>query len=280
MGTATTALRIGIVAAAFGVMAAGTGDVSAKSAVADCSPAPAVQIYGGTITNTTNVDLSANGGTGIADASGGDDNFAMEQGEGVAASGNGGGADAAANGGAIAAGEVNSGNNAGTAIVVGDTVGGTMCDGVPTVSVNGGTITNVTNISATADGGTAIADASGGNNNVAIGGGSAGNGGASVAGAGNGGGANAAANGGAVSLGDINSGSNVGNSIAVGNTISGGITPGKPGKPGGNEIKVPGTVPTVEKMPETGTGSLPLSGATLAGIASAAAGFLGFRRRS
>lgn len=277
MMTVSNTFRIGAVAAAFSAMAVGAAGVAAKSEPVACSAAPAVQIYGGTITNTTTVDLSAKGGTGIADASGGDDNFAMQQGEGVAAAGNGGGSNSAANGGAIATDDINSGNNAGTAISVGDTVGGTMCDGVPAVMINGGTVINTTTVNANADGGTAIADASGGSNNVAIGGGRAGNGGNSVAGSGNGGSANSAANGGAISLGAINSGSNVGNVISVGNTISGGVNPGKPG---GNEIKVPGETTVIEQMPETGTGSMPARAASLAALASAAAGLIGLRRHA
>ena len=63
--------------------------------------------------------------TGIADASGGSNNFA-ETGGGVdgidtAASGNGGVASAAANGGAISTGNINSGGNVGNAISVGNT---------------------------------------------------------------------------------------------------------------------------------------------------------------
>jgi len=55
---------------------------------------------------------------------------------------------------------VNSGGNAGSAIGVGDTVG--------SVGVDGGTVANVTDIGVSANGGTAIADASGGNYNLAF----------------------------------------------------------------------------------------------------------------
>ena len=115
---------------------------------------------------------------------------------------------------------------------------------VSAVEIDGGTVVNETNINVSADGGTAIADASGGDNNIAINNGragSAGNGG--ISSAGNGGTANSSANGGAISLGDINSGSNSGNTISVGNTISGGVpiipgnpVPGKPGKPIGKPV--------------------------------------------
>jgi hypothetical protein len=78
----------------------------------------------------------------------------------IASAGNGGVADASANGGAVSIGNINSGGNAGSAIGVGDTVG--------SVGVDGGTVGNVTDIGVTADGGTAIADASGGDGNTAI----------------------------------------------------------------------------------------------------------------
>ena len=78
----------------------------------------------------------------------------------IAAAGNGGTADASANGGAVAIGDVNSGSNAGNAIGVGDTVGG--------VAVDGGAVANSTSLTVSANGGTAISDASGGDYNVAF----------------------------------------------------------------------------------------------------------------
>ncbi len=89
-----------------------------------------VAIYGGDVLNETVIDLNANGGTGIADASGGFNNEALTNGGGngdatsiidTAAAGNGGVATAAANGGAISTGDINSGGNVGNAISVGDT---------------------------------------------------------------------------------------------------------------------------------------------------------------
>ena len=84
-------------------------------------------INGGDVMNETVIDLNANGGTGIGDASGGSNNMA-ETGGGhwrrvidTAASGNGGVASAAANGGAISTGNINSGGNVGNAISVGNT---------------------------------------------------------------------------------------------------------------------------------------------------------------
>ena len=79
----------------------------------------------------------------------------------TASAGNGGVADASANGGAVSIGNVNSGGNAGNAIGVGDTWGGP-------VMVDGGSVANSTQLSITANGGTAIADASGGNYNLAF----------------------------------------------------------------------------------------------------------------
>ena len=89
-----------------------------------------VSIYGGDVLNETVIDLNANAGTAISDASGGFGNTA-ETGGGqngdassvldIASAGNGGVASAAANGGAISTGDINSGGNVGNAIAVGDT---------------------------------------------------------------------------------------------------------------------------------------------------------------
>jgi hypothetical protein len=78
----------------------------------------------------------------------------------VASSGNGGVATSSANGGAVSLGDVNSGGNAGNAIGVGDTYG--------TVAVDGGAVANSTDIGVSANGGTAISDASGGDYNLAF----------------------------------------------------------------------------------------------------------------
>jgi hypothetical protein len=87
----------------------------------------AVQITGGTVTNETVIDISANAGTSISDASGGNNNLATTGGGGsdgnvIASSGNGGVATSSANGGAISVENINSGGNVGNAISVGDTV--------------------------------------------------------------------------------------------------------------------------------------------------------------
>ncbi len=78
----------------------------------------------------------------------------------IAAAGNGGTAEASANGGAISIGNVNSGDNAGNAIGVGHSWG--------QVAVDGGAVANSTTVTVSADGGTAISDASGGDDNVAV----------------------------------------------------------------------------------------------------------------
>jgi len=105
----------------------GTGAVDKKG---EPAPAPAaVMITGGTITNETVVDISANAGTSISDASGGNNNLATtsggnnggDGGSDIASSGNGGVATSSANGGAVSVQDINSGGNAGNAISVGDT---------------------------------------------------------------------------------------------------------------------------------------------------------------
>jgi hypothetical protein len=79
----------------------------------------------------------------------------------TASAGNGGVATSAASGGATDMANINSGGNAGSAIGVGDTTGGS-------VGVDGGSVANLTDLGITGSGGTAIADASGGNYNLAF----------------------------------------------------------------------------------------------------------------
>jgi len=95
----------------------------------------------------------------------------------TAAAGNGGTAAASANGGAVAIGDVNSGGNAGNAVAVGDTGGELVCDKYGkcyyvgdegSVAVDGGSVSSSTSLNISADGGTAIADASGGDSNFAF----------------------------------------------------------------------------------------------------------------
>ena len=77
----------------------------------------------------------------------------------TASAGNGGVATSAASGGVVAIGDVNSGGNAGNAVGIGDTYG--------SVGVYGGDVANATQLSVSANGGTAISDASGGDYNLA-----------------------------------------------------------------------------------------------------------------
>jgi hypothetical protein len=91
------------------------------------NPQPvAVMITGGTVTNETVIDVNANAGTSISDASGGSNNLATTGGGGgdgtnTASAGNGGVATSAANGGAVSIEDINSGGNVGNAISVGNT---------------------------------------------------------------------------------------------------------------------------------------------------------------
>jgi hypothetical protein len=78
----------------------------------------------------------------------------------TATAGSGGYATASAGGGGVVVGDINSGGNTGNAVGVGDTSG--------EVWVDGGEVSNSTSVGITADGGTAIADASGGSYNVAF----------------------------------------------------------------------------------------------------------------
>jgi hypothetical protein len=152
------------------------------------------------------------------------------------------------------------------------------------VMITGGTIVNETVIDVSANAGTSISDASGGNNNLAItsSGNNGGDGGTDVASSGNGGVATSAADGGAVSIQDINSGGNVGNAIAVGDTTCAPYTPApapeKPGKP----QDVPKAAPekVVVALPDTGVGIGDASALfALITSAGAAAASLGLRRR-
>lgn len=117
----------------------------------DCLGGP-VYIDGGTVDNSTNLNIDASGGTAIADASGGSDNLAVTSGSedngrrgnggpirsmyglgrgnsggrvgNMAAAGNGGQAGASADGGIVVIEEINSGGNEGNTINVGDICSG------------------------------------------------------------------------------------------------------------------------------------------------------------
>jgi hypothetical protein len=81
---------------------------------------------------------------------------------GVSISGTGGIATADASGGTVTIGDINSGGNVGNVIDIGNTTG--------SVSVDGGVVSNTTDVSVDASGGVAIADAAGGSYNIAGGG--------------------------------------------------------------------------------------------------------------
>ena len=154
------------------------------------------------------------------------------------------------------------------------------------VMITGGTITNETVIDVSANAGTSISDASGGSNNLATTRGGGGSEGSVVVSAGNGGVANSAANGGAVSIQDINSGGNVGNAIAVGDTTCAPFTPPapapKPEKPKDVPKEAPEKAPreVVVALPDTGVGIGDVSALfALITSAGAAAASLGLRRR-
>ena len=84
-----------------------------------------VTIRGGDVMNETVIDISADAGTAISDASAGSNNIATTSGgaDGIntASAGNGGVATGSANGGAVSTGDINSGGNVGNAISVGNT---------------------------------------------------------------------------------------------------------------------------------------------------------------
>jgi hypothetical protein len=121
-----------VLGSAIAVSLAGGGLMATPvAAQGDCG----VAIYGGDVSNQTVIDLNANGGTAIGDASGGFGNEAFTGGGNlsvdIASAGNGGVASAAANGGAISTGNINSGGNVGNAISVGDTHCAVMAEKVP-----------------------------------------------------------------------------------------------------------------------------------------------------
>jgi hypothetical protein len=145
------------------------------------------------------------------------------------------------------------------------------------VFISGGTVTNDTSISISADAGTSISDASAGSNNLATtSGGHSGDGAIDTASAGNGGVATSAANGGAVSTGNINSGGNVGNAIVVGNTDCGAVAAEEVVA----EEPVAEAVEEVVALPETGVGGVDVSSIlAVAGALGAAGASFGLRRR-
>ena len=151
------------------------------------------------------------------------------------------------------------------------------------VFIDGGDVLNQTVIDLNANGGTAISDASGGSNNSASTGGHHNNEATDIASSGNGGVASAAANGGAISTGNINSGGNVGNAIAVGNTTCAPAVMAEEGKAKEKEAKAEEAAVGAEEvvaLPSTGVGiGDPSALFALITSAGAAAASLGLRRR-
>jgi len=152
------------------------------------------------------------------------------------------------------------------------------------VFIDGGNVSNQTVIDLNASGGTAISDASGGSNNTASTGGHHNNEATDIASSGNGGVASAAANGGVISTGNINSGGNVGNAIAVGNTTCAPVMAEevKAKEEKGKEEKAEEVAVGAEvvALPDTGVGiGDPSALFALITSAGAAAASLGLRRR-
>ena len=133
-------LALGLLVGGFVAAQGVAAEAKPEECTKDCAPAeehkaeeeegaeaPTVLVTGGTVTSSTTLDIAVDGGAGIADGSGGENNTAISADGGtvdagdVAAAGNGGTANAAANGGAVVVGDVNSGGNAGNTIVVGNT---------------------------------------------------------------------------------------------------------------------------------------------------------------
>ena len=129
----------------------------------ECGP---VSIDGGTVDNSTNLNIDAGGGVAIGDASGGSGNLGASDDGYMVSSGNGGVAGTTANGGIVVIENINSGGNSGNChrgrrhLLCRRRFGGG-------VSIDGGTVDNSTTINIDASGGTAIADASGGDDNLA-----------------------------------------------------------------------------------------------------------------
>jgi hypothetical protein len=216
-------LLMGLRVVPVAAMLFGLATMAPAASATSCYQPSNIAVNGGRVSNETTLALSADGGVAVSTADGGDDNVAVGGPGGIignggdAAAGNGGVAVAEANGGMLDLDDINSGNNRGNTIVV--SAGSAPCHyGPSNVSVTGGTVSNETTLHLSANGGLAVSSANGGNDNVAVGGpgGLLGNGG--TASAGLGGVAVAQANGGAISVGDINSGNNRGNTILVGSS--------------------------------------------------------------
>ena len=161
MFRATAALAL-----AFGLAA------PAAVALADDNGAT-VTVDGGSSANATDLSASADGGDATTDTTGGSGGTADVAAGGTTATidgptidaANGGEADAAATGGEVAVDEVISGGNIGNDVLIDDTIGGTG-GGEATVVVNGGDASYATDLTLSADGGSATASAVGGDDVV------------------------------------------------------------------------------------------------------------------
>lgn len=231
-------------------------------------------IHGGNHSTVNTIDLAADGATGTADGSGGDENTAttgdpapiaavdasaaeaqpLPVGDaqvvgdatgGEAAAGNGGDAVADASGGTLYAPAnadgsapvtINTGGNSGSTINVGDVYAG---DGTTVVEIYGGDTAVRTDVAMSVNGGNATADASGGDRNFAavLAPAEVAVSGGTAA-AGNGGGASAFATGGIAPVGQILGGNNEGATISVGD-IYGGTTDGT-GQAGDVRVRIDG----------------------------------------
>src|SRR5215212_1893079 len=206
----------------------GVATMAPAASATSCYQPSNIAVNGGRVSNETTLDLSADGGVAVSTADGGNGNAAAGGPGGLfgnggdAEAGNAGVAVATANGGMIDLDDINSGNNRGNTVVV--NTGSSPCHyGPSNVAINGGTVSNETTLQLSADGGTAVSSANGGNGNAAAGGAGGVFGDGGDAAAGNGGTAVAEANGGAVTIGDINSGGNSGNTIVVQGTQGGNV---------------------------------------------------------
>ena len=201
------------------MMLLGVAALTPSASATSCGQSASIAVNGGAVTNATDVRISADGGVAISDASGGDNNVAVAGSGGLfgdggsAAAGNGGIAVSDAGGGMIDLDDINSGNNSGNTIAVS---GNASCGYSGNVAISGGSVANETDARLSADGGAAVAIANGGNGNVAVAGSGGLFGDGGNAAAGNGGVAVADASSGSVTIGDINSGGNSGNTIVIG----------------------------------------------------------------
>jgi hypothetical protein len=118
-------LLVGLRAVPVAAMLLGIASMAPAASATSCYQPSNNSVNGGRVSNQTTIDISADGGTAVSNANGGDGNSAVAGNGGVigdsgdAAAGNGGIAVSEANGGTVTIGDVNSGDNVGNTIVVG-----------------------------------------------------------------------------------------------------------------------------------------------------------------